>query len=149
MVNKSNIHYSKIYQKGNRKKNIQFPLELQENETSEAPSSALHLEGFNIQLNSLKNKWILRLLNLTHAFWKDLMLYWLKLILNSNKGLVLFRQTQILKSTRHKNLQKQNKRIFLYSCLILGYISPAITFLSSRISKKFLNRPSFEIHTPN
>ena len=36
------------------------------------------------------------------------MLYRLNLILNSNQGLALFRQKQILRSNRHKNLQKQN-----------------------------------------
>ena len=35
------------------------------------------------QLNSLKTKWIQRLLNLTHAFSKGFMLYWLNLIFNS------------------------------------------------------------------
>ena len=55
--------------------------------------------GIDTQLNSLKTKWIQRLLNPTNAFWKGLMLYWLNLIFNSNQGLVLFRQTQILKST--------------------------------------------------
>ena len=43
------------------------------------------------QLNSLKIKWIQRLLNLTNALWKDLILYRLNLILNSNQSLTLFR----------------------------------------------------------
>ena len=45
MVHRSNMHYSRIYQKGNWKNHIQFLLELQINETSQAPSSGLHLEG--------------------------------------------------------------------------------------------------------
>ena len=48
------------------------------------------------QLNYLKIKWIQRLINPTNALRKDLMLYWLKLILNSDQDLALFRQKQIL-----------------------------------------------------
>ena len=149
MVHKSNMHYSKINQKGNWKKHIKLPLELQKMRpprhliqlsTWKGVLGILDIDG---QLNSLKTKWIQRLLNPTHAFWKDLMLYWLNLILNSNQGLVLFRQTQILRSTRHKNLQKQSNEDFLYSCLILAYISPTTNLLSPRVKKKFLNSPSF------
>ena len=43
------------------------------------------------QLNSLKTKWIQRLLNPTNALWKNLMLYQLNLILNYNQELALFR----------------------------------------------------------
>ena len=43
------------------------------------------------QLNSLKIKWIQRLLNLTNALWKNLMRYQLNLILNYNQGPALFR----------------------------------------------------------
>ena len=35
----------------------------------------LGILDIDIQLNSLKTKWIQRLLNPTNAFWKDLMLY--------------------------------------------------------------------------
>ena len=59
---------------------------------------ALVILDTETQLNSPKIKWILRLLNPTNALWKDLMLYRLKLILNSNQGLVFFRQKQILRS---------------------------------------------------
>ena len=68
------------------------------------------------------------------------------LILNSNQGLDLIRQKQMLRSTRHKNLQKQNNGDFLYSYLMLGYISPTTNLLPSLIQKKFLINPSFEIH---
>ena len=44
------------------------------------------------QLNYIRIKCIQRLLNPTNALRKNLMLYWLKLILNSDKGLALFRQ---------------------------------------------------------
>ena len=50
------------------------------------------------------------------------------------KDLALFRQTQIRRSTRHKNLQKQDNEDLLYSCLMLGYISPTTNFLSPRTS---------------
>ena len=61
---------------------MQLPLELQEKETSQTPSSALHLEEwvryfrhrYSIK-NSLKTKCIQMLLNPSNAFWKDLMLY--------------------------------------------------------------------------
>ena len=42
------------------------------------------------QLNSLKIKWIQRLLNPTTALWKNLKLYQLNLILNYNLELALF-----------------------------------------------------------
>ena len=53
-------------------------------------------------------------LNPTNARWKGLMLSWLKLILNSDQGVVLSRQKQILTglSTSHKNLNKQNNEDF-------------------------------------
>ena len=37
------------------------------------------------------------------------------LVLNSNQGLALIRQKQMLRSTRHKNLQKQNNEDFFYT----------------------------------
>ena len=39
---------------------------------------------------------------------KGLMLYWLNLKNNYNRGLCLFRQKQIFRSSRNKNLQNQN-----------------------------------------
>ena len=103
------------------------------------------------QLNFLKTKWfkcfikcILRLLNPTNALWRDLMLYWLNLILNPNQGLVPFRQTQIFRSTRHKNLRKLNNDTFLYSGLILALISPITNLLSLRIWKSL--EPSINLH---
>ena len=46
-----------------------------------------------------------------------------KLNTKSDKCLVL-RQTQILRSTRYKNLQKQSNKNFFTQLLILAYISP-------------------------
>ena len=106
MVHRSNIHYSKINQKGNWKKYMRFPLELQKK--WDLPRQLIQLcirkGGLGIldidtRLNSMsKTKWIQRLLSPTNVFWKDLM-YSLKVILKSDQGLVL-RQTQILRSTR-------------------------------------------------
>ena len=45
------------------------------------------------------------------------MLYRLNLILNSNQGLALFRQNQILRPIRHKNLQKHNNEDFFIELL--------------------------------
>ena len=42
------------------------------------------------------------------------MMHWLNLILQSDQGLVL-RQTRILRSTRHENLQKQSNQDFFYT----------------------------------
>ena len=54
-----------------------------------------------------KNK-VQRLLNPTNTLWKDLMLYRLNfdLILNFNQDLAFFRQKQIVRYNRHRNLQK-------------------------------------------
>lgn len=57
------------------------------------------------QLNSLKIKRIQRLFHPTNALQKILMLYQLNLILNCKQVLSSFTRNQILRSTRHKNLQ--------------------------------------------
>ena len=72
----------------------------------------LGILNIDTQQNSLKIKWIQRLLNPTNAVWKDLILHRLNLILDSNQGLALFRQTQILRSTRHRKLKNKTKMIF-------------------------------------
>ena len=74
------------------KKNIRFPLE----QVNTKPpkhlaqlsiwTTGLGVLDITIQLNSLKMKWIQRLLNATNAIWKNLMLYQLNLILNYNQG---------------------------------------------------------------
>ena len=71
-------------------------------------SGGLGIIDMSTQSNSRKIIWIERLLNSTTALWKNLMLYRLNLILNSNLGLPLFRQIEILRSNRHENLQKRN-----------------------------------------
>ena len=74
-------------------------MELQKSENSWSLSSALYFDAWSARyfrhrysIKFLKTKCIQRLLNLTNAFWKDLMLYWLNLTLNSSQVLVLFRQ---------------------------------------------------------
>ena len=74
--------------------------------------SELGILDIKTQLNSLKMKWIQRLLNPTYAPWNNLMLYQLNLILNYNQSLAHFRQKQILRSTSRKHLQKQNSEDF-------------------------------------
>ena len=68
----------------------------------------LGILGTDAQLNSPELKWIQGLLNSINVLWKGLVLYRLNLKLNSNQGLILLRQRQILRSTRHKNLQNHN-----------------------------------------
>ena len=64
----------------------------------------LGILDIDTQLNSLKIKCAQSLFHPTNAIWKYLMLYQLNLILNTNLGLDLFRQNQILRSTRYRNL---------------------------------------------
>ena len=71
------------------------------------------------QLNSLKLIWIQGLLNATNSLWNNPTLYQLDLILSFNQGLFLFRQKQIFRSNRHKNLQKQNNEDFFSQLLIV------------------------------
>ena len=104
MVHKSHLYYFEIYQKGNCEKNTQFP------RVQEKIRPLRHLAQLTIwrgglgileidtQLNSVNIKWIQRSLNPTNALWIDLMMYQLKLILNSDQRLVFFRQKQILRS---------------------------------------------------
>ena len=74
------------------KKNIRFPLEQVNTKPSKHLAQlsiwtiGLGILDITIQLNSLKMKWIQRLLNATNAVWKNLMLYQLNLILNYNQG---------------------------------------------------------------
>ena len=65
------------------------------------------------QSSSVEIKWIQTLLNPTNPLWKILILYRLNSKLNSSQGLALFRQKQILRSTKHKNLQNQKNDNFL------------------------------------
>ena len=72
----------------------------------------LGILDIDTQLNALKIKWTQILLSSNDAIWKHLMLYRLNLKLKLNQGLALFRQNQILRSTRHRNLQNNNNEKF-------------------------------------
>ena len=114
-----NLYYSKIYQKriydflSKRKKIWPFRRLIQ----LSISTSGLRLLDIETQLNSLKIKWIQRLLNPNNALWKNLMLYLFNIILNYNQGLALFRQKQVLRSNSHKYLQKQNNEDFFIRLL--------------------------------
>ena len=54
--------------------------------------NSIYMDTCYTQLNSIKIKWIQRLSNEANALWKDLLLYRLNLMLDSNQGLVLLRQ---------------------------------------------------------
>ena len=84
-----------------------------------------------------------RLLNLNNALWKDLMLYRLNLILNSNQGLALFRQKQILSSNRNKNVQKQNNEDFFIQLLNVWLHFTDNNFPNPTSIKEILNQPIF------
>ena len=65
-------------------------------------SSTLHLEMWTMySRHSYSIKLSRTTMNLKD--WKGLTLYWFNLKNNSNQGLCLFRQKQILKSSRHQN----------------------------------------------
>ena len=57
------------------------------------------------------------------------MLYWLNSIPNSNQGLVLLIQTQILRSTRHRNLRKQNNEDFF-----IPLLNPWLHFINNKFT---------------
>ena len=75
--------------------------------------------------------------------WKNLMLYRLKLILNSDQELNFFRQRQILTGLLvTKTLKKRTMIISLFNYSMLGYILPITTSLP--ISKEeILAQPIF------
>ena len=70
-------------------------------------------------------------------------MYWFNLILNSNQGLAFFRQKQILRSNRHKNLQKQKNEDFFVQ-LLNAWIHLANNNLSTWTSaEEILGQPIF------
>ena len=71
------------------------------------------------------------------------MLYWLKLILNSDQSLALFRQKQILRCTSYNNLQKQNNEDLFIQLLYAWLHLTNNKFPASRLYKKFLTKPIF------
>ena len=65
----------------------------------------------------MKRKWIQSLPNPTNALWKNLMLYWLKLITNSDQDLALSWQKRFLQVYQSQKLQKQNNEDFFIQLL--------------------------------
>ena len=139
MIHRPNLYYSKM-SKRKLKKEWTISSGTGKNTTSWTLSSSLHLEGqtryfttvnccfgHTHTIKLIKIKWIQSLLNPTNALWKDLMLHWLKLILNSDQDLAFFlTKTDSYRSISHKKLQKQNDEDFsiqlLYAWLYLPYI---------------------------
>ena len=76
-------------------------------------------------------KWKLSsLLHPTNALWKDLMLNWLKLILNSDQDLALSWQKQSLTGPLATNIYKnRTMKITSFNYSMLGYISLITTSL--------------------
>ena len=96
----SNLYYFKIYQQRLLKKTI-AQLSIWK--------CGLDILDIDTQLNSLELKLIQTLLNSTIVLWKGLMLHRLNFKLNFNQGLSLFRQKQILRST--KNYKNKIRKI--------------------------------------
>ena len=78
----------------------------------------------------MKRKWIQSLPNSTNATWNNIMLYWLKLILNSDQDLALSWQKLILTDLPVTKLYKnRTMKISLFNYSMLGYIAPITTSL--------------------
>ena len=71
------------------------------------------------------------------------MLYRLKLILNSNQGLPLFRQNQILRSIRHKNLQNHNNEDFFLHILNAWLFFTNNNFPTPKSIDEIIDQPLF------
>ena len=76
-----------------------------------------------------------------NALWKYL--YWLNLILNSNQDLALFRKKQILRSNRHKDLQKQNSDAFFIELLNAWLCVSNNNFPTLSSMEEILDKPTF------
>ena len=71
------------------------------------------------------------------------MLYRLNLILNSNQDPALFRQNQILRSIRHKNLQNYYNEDFFLQLLNAWLFFTKNNFPSARSIEEILDQPLF------
>ena len=77
------------------------------------------------------------------SHWKDLMLYRLKLTLDSDQDLALSRQKQILRSTSPTNLQNQNNEDFFIQ-LLYAWLHLTNNNLSAPMSiEEILDQPIF------
>ena len=98
----------------------------------------------------MKREWIQSLPNPTNTLWKNLMLYWLKLILNSDQDLPLSWQKQILTGLPVTNIYKnRTMKISLFNYSMLSYIAPITTSLPHILSiEEILVQPtSLNPHT--
>ena len=103
--------------------------------------------GLERHTKYIKTKRIQSLLNPANTLWKDIMLYWLKLILNSDQDLALSRQKLILAGLLITKIHENRKmNILLFSYSMLGYISP-ITSLPISIEEILVQPISFNPHT--
>ena len=132
------------------KKNMRFPLEQEKKIWPRRrlaqlfiSTSALGILYVETQLNSLKIKWIQRLVSPTNALWKNLMLYQLNLILNHNQGLAFFRQNRSLGLLVTNTYKNRTIKISLFSYSMLSYILQITTSLPPRLQNKFLINPYF------
>ena len=76
------------------------------------------------------------------------MLYRLNLILNSNLGPPLFRQIEILRSNRHKNLQKQNSEDLFVQLVNAWLHFTNNKFPTTMCIEEILDQPIFlNLHT--
>ena len=88
---------------------------------------------------------IISLLDPTNALWKYLMLHLLKLISNSDQGLVLFRQKQSLTGLLViKNYKNRTMKISLFNYSILGYISPIGTCFPYTYRRNYCRTHTFK-----
>ena len=71
------------------------------------------------------------------------MLYRLNLILNTNQGPAFFRQNQILRSIRHKNLQNYNNEDFFLQLLNAWLLFTNNNFPPPRSIEEILDQPYF------
>ena len=84
-----------------------------------------------------------------NVLWKNLMLYRLHLILDSYEGLALFRQKQILRSNRHKDLQKQYKEYFFIQFLSAWLHFTNDNFPTPTFVEEILDQSMFLTDTQN
>ena len=77
------------------------------------------------------------------------MLYRLHLILDSYEGLALFRQKQILRSNRHKDLQKQYKEYFFIQFLSAWLHFANDNFPTPTFVEEILDQSMFLTDTQN
>ena len=127
----SQIYTFSIYPKGNWEKNIKTTLEQEKIQPPRHWAQLFISRGklgillflTDIQLRYVKMKWTESLLNPANAPWKDLMLYWPKLMLNPDQNLALFWEKQVLTRLLVTKIYKNKTiNIFLFNFSILGYI---------------------------